>query len=54
MAGLEAGRMAGLEAGLEKVNRLNKLLAEQSRTNDIIRAAVDEAYQKKLFEEYGI
>lgn len=53
-AGLEAGRMAGLEAGLEKVNRLNKLLAEQSRTNDIIRAAVDEAYQKKLFEEYGI
>lgn len=58
IAGLEAGRIAGLEAGrkagLERVNRLNKLLADQSRTDEIIRAAVDEAYQQKLFEEYGI
>lgn len=57
-AGLEAGRKAGLEAGrkagLERVNRLNKLLADQSRTDEIIRAAVDETYQEKLFEEYGI
>lgn len=57
-AGLEAGRKAGLEAGqkagLARVNQLNRLLAEQSRTDDIIQAAVDEAYQQKLFEEYGI
>lgn len=52
--GFLKGEEAGRKAGLEKVNRLNKLLAEQSRTDDIIRAAVDEAYQKKLFEEYGI
>ena len=57
-AGLEAGRKAGLEAGrkagLERVNHLNRLLAEQSRTDDIVRAAIDETYQQKLFEEYGI
>ena len=57
-AGLEAGHKAGLEAGrkagLERVNQLNRLLAEQSRTDDIIQAAVDETYQQKLFEEYGI
>lgn len=54
LKGEEAGRKAGLEAGLERVNRLNKLLADQSRTDEIIRAAVDETYQEKLFEEYGI
>ena len=57
-AGLEAGHKAGLEAGrkagLERVNHLNRLLAEQSRTDDIVRAAIDETYQQKLFEEYGI
>lgn len=44
----------GHKAGTERVNRLIKLLAEQSRTEDIIRSANDKEYQKKLFEEYGI
>lgn len=54
LKGEEAGLEAGRKAGLERVNRLNKLLADQSRTDEIIRAAVDETYQEKLFEEYGI
>lgn len=53
-AGMAAGMEAGMEAGRERVNQLNRLLAEQSRTEDIILAAGDEEYQKKLFEEYGI
>ena len=35
----------------ELVNRLNLALAEQGRTEDIIRAASDEAYQNQLIEE---
>ena len=33
------------------MNRLNLALAEQGRTEDIIRAASDEAYQNQLIEE---
>lgn len=53
-AGLEAGLEAGRKAGLERVNRLNRLLAEQSRTDDMIQAAIDETYQQQLFEEFEI
>lgn len=52
--GQKAGLKAGRKAGLKRANQLNRLLAEQSRTDDIIQAAVDEAYQQKLFEEFGI
>ena len=44
----------GRREGEQKVNRLNQLLAEKNRTEDIIRAAQDEEYQKKLFEEFQI
>lgn len=44
----------GRQAGKQEVNRLNQLLAEQNRMEDIIRSAQDMEYQQKLFEEFGI
>lgn len=35
----------------QRINTLNKLLAEQNRTADIIKAATEPEYQKKLMEE---
>ena len=52
--GLEAGRREGEEAALQKMNRLVQILSEQSRLADIVKASTDEAYQKKLFEEFNL
>ena len=59
---LEIGMEKGIQKGLEKgklkgqdrVNRLNRLLAEQNRTDDIIKAAGDEKYQDLLFKEFHL
>ena len=59
---LEIGMEKGIQKGLEKgklkgqdrVNRLNRLLAEQNRTDDIINAAGDKKYQEKLFKEFHL
>lgn len=42
------------EEGKHLVNRLNVLLEEAGRIEDILKASRDEEYQKKLFEEFGI
>jgi hypothetical protein len=42
------------EEGQNMVNRLNILLTEAGRTEDILKAAQDKEYQKRLFEEFGI
>lgn len=52
--GLEKGLEKGLEEGQERVNRLNWALAKQNRSEDIIKAAGDKEWQKKLFEEFGL
>ena len=56
--GLQAGREEGLQRGLQtgkyRVNQLNIILARQGRNEELIRAASDENYQEKLFEELGI
>lgn len=52
--GLERGLEKGLEEGQERVNRLNWALAKQNRSEDIIKAAGDKEWQKKLFEEFGL
>lgn len=52
--GMLEGRVEGIQEGSQKVNRLNRLLAEQNRMEDIIRSAQDMEYQQKLFEEFGI
>lgn len=35
----------------QRINTLNKILVEQNRTADIIKAATEPEYQKKLMEE---
>lgn len=44
----------GARQTLELLNRLNHLLAEQDRTDDIMKAALDLEYQKKLLEEFEL
>lgn len=54
----EQGRQEGLTEGreemLDRVNALNLKLSEENRTDDIIKAAKDKAYQEKLFKEFGL
>lgn len=52
--GIEKGKKDGNEEGMDRVNRLNRLLAEQNRTDDIIKAAGDKKYQEKLFKEFHL
>lgn len=52
--GFDSGFNDGFNDGQEKLNRLNLLLAEAGRTDDIIKAAGDKAYQQKLFEEFNL
>lgn len=42
------------EEAARRINTLNKILVEQNRTEDIIKAATEPEYQKKLMEEYGV
>lgn len=50
----ERGLKQGLEQGMERINRLNRRLAEQNRTEDMVRASQDREYQDKLLREFGI
>ena len=50
----ELGRKDGQKEGADRVNRLNRILADRGRADDIIKAAVDKEYQEKLFEELGV
>ena len=52
--GKEIGRQQGKEIGRNQINRLTIILAEQNRTEDIIKAANDPEYQKKLLEEFSL
>ena len=64
--GIEAGRKIGIEEGkvegraegrVEGENRINQLnieLSKLGRTEDILKAAVDKEYQRKLLEEFGL
>ena len=42
------------QIGEQQVNTLNIKLSEVGRFDDIIKAAKDSTYQKKLFAEFGI
>lgn len=48
------GIQEGLQEGEKRVNDLTLRLYELGRTDDIIKAALDKEYQKKLFEEFGL
>lgn len=52
--GRAEGRECGLREGIDRINQLNVKLSELHRTEDILKAATDKAYQKKLFEEFGL
>ncbi|MGN1165023.1 MAG: hypothetical protein ACI4S2_01170 [Lachnospiraceae bacterium] len=56
--GYEEGEAAGMIKGetfaIGHLNRLNQLLAEQKRTEDIVKASSDQEYQKRLLEEFGL
>ena len=52
--GLREGRECGLREGIDRINQLNVKLSELHRTEDILKAATDKEYQKKLFEEFGL
>ena len=48
------GLAEGKQQTLKKVNKLNQLLAEQNRMDDIIKAANDSEYQEQLFKEFNL
>ena len=52
--GILAGREEGEQLGESRVNLLIQYLAEQNRTDEIIKAAKDREYQKELFAEFGL
>ena len=51
---MQDGIEKGIQKGEDRVNCLNQLLAKVNRTQDIIRAASDTEYQKKLFKEFNL
>ena len=53
-AGRAAGRLDGEEAAFDRLNQLVQLLAEQKRTDDIVKVANDREYQKQLLKEFNL
>lgn len=52
--GYEDGYEKGKISATERINQLTRLLAEKNRMEDIIKAAKDSTYQKKLLEEFNL
>ena len=52
--GMEEGRTEGRAEGVSRINRLNIELSKRGRTEDILKAAVDNEYQKKLLKEFEL
>jgi len=54
----EKGRKAGIKEGraetMERMNRLIQILIAEGRVDDLEKASKDEAFQEKLFAEFGI
>ena len=52
--GFEQGQKAGQEKERKRLNKLNDLLLEADRIEDLKRATKDPAYQQQLLEEFGL
>ncbi|MDY3056198.1 MAG: PD-(D/E)XK nuclease family transposase [Mediterraneibacter faecis] len=52
--GREEGRAEGETLGVSRINQLILELSKHGRTDDIVKAAADEEYQKKLLEEFDL
>lgn len=48
------GENKGIKLGEEKLSKLIVKLTEAGRESDVIKAASDEKYREKLFEEFEI
>lgn len=48
------GREEGIEEGQKQINELILYLTKQGRMDDLIKAASNTNYQKKLLEELGL
>ncbi len=44
----------GIQQGIERTNRLTKLLLAQNRTDDLKRSLEDPEYQAALFHEFDL
>ena len=44
----------GLISGQERINKLNCLLIEEGRTDDLIKAAADSEFQSQLLKDFGL
>ena len=53
-AGLAEGRAEGRREERNRINQLIIKLSELNRTGDIVKAATDTEYQKKLLEEFDL
>jgi flagellar biosynthesis/type III secretory pathway protein FliH len=51
-AGYSEGKEAGYDEGCAKINALTKHLMADNRTEDLLRAIEDTAYQEQLLKEY--
>lgn len=51
---MEEGEERGEVRGVERINTLNRKLIELGRTEDMIRAVSDKAFQQELFKEFEI
>ena len=52
--GIKKGEEIGMKKGEDRINQLTIILAMQNRTEDIIKAANNPEYQKKLMEEFSL
>mgnify|MGYP004643189559 CR=1 FL=1 len=52
--GIREGIKEGESLGESRINQLNLKLSELSRSDEILKAAVDREYQKKLLKEFGL
>ena len=56
--GMQRGMQRGIQRGIERdrrvLNRLNDLLLEDGRIEDLKRSTKDSDFQQKLLDEYGL
>lgn len=52
--GIEKGKAEGKAEAETRMNQLILLLKEANRLEELVRAAEDEEYRKRLFEEFGL
>ena len=51
---LDEKREEGEALGENRINKLILTLSELNRTDEILKAAADREYQKKLLKEFGL